>query len=242
MNNVQDLFSTPDSPSIEGHSSNQGHSLADSGKTRSSALDLRRSELRQKLIDAAEHLIETHGLSGVKARPLAEAAGCALGAIYNVFPDLDALILAVSARTLARLDAHLMPILAAAERGGSSKLETARRGLVDLALAYLDFAFAHRASWRALFEHRLPEDKSVPEWLVADQARLFGKVEALLEPLMPAMSVADRALLARSLFSAVHGLVLLGLEEKLAVMPMSVLLDQVARIVSAMVKGLEDSR
>src|SRR5450631_3331712 len=99
MNNVQEPFSTQDSPSIDGHSSNQGHCLADSGKNRSSALDLRRAELRQKLIDAAEHLIKTHGLSGVKARPLAEAACCALGAIYNVFPDLDALILAVSART-----------------------------------------------------------------------------------------------------------------------------------------------
>src|ERR1700730_14569963 len=105
----------------------------------------RRAQLRDRLIAAAERLIETHGLSGVKARPLAEAAGCALGAIYNVFPDLDALILAVSARTLARLDAHLAPAFANAEKGGLDPVETARRGLVDLALAYLDFAFGHRA-------------------------------------------------------------------------------------------------
>ncbi|SDR61878.1 transcriptional regulator, TetR family [Rhizobiales bacterium GAS191] len=200
----------------------------------------RRDKLKEKLILASEELIETQGLSGVKARPLAEAAGCALGAIYTVFPDLDALILAVSARTLARLDAHLAPALDGPAALGATQRETARRRLVDLALAYLDFAHAHRARWRALFEHRLPEGRSVPEWLVADQARLFGKVEALLEPLMPLTAVADRALLARSLFSAVHGVVLLGLEEKLTAMPMGILLDQVASIVSALVRGLEE--
>jgi AcrR family transcriptional regulator len=207
---------------------------------KSAASEERRAELRERLIEAAERQIEAHGLSGVKARPLAEAAGCALGAIYNVFPDLDALILAVSARTLARLDAHLAPVIASAQKAGLDPAETARRGLVDLALAYLDFALAHRASWRALFEHRLPHGREVPEWLVADQTRLFGKVEAFLEPLLPHMSASERALTARSLFSAVHGLVLLGLEEKLTAMPLGVLLDQLARLVRATIRGLED--
>jgi AcrR family transcriptional regulator len=205
-----------------------------------SAAPGRRDKLREKLILAAEELIATHGLSAVKARPLAESAGCALGAIYTVFPDLDALILAVSARTLAGLDAHLAPALDAPAAPGATMRETAKRRLVDLALAYLDFAHARRASWRALFEHRLPEGRNVPEWLVADQSRLFGKVEALLEPLMPRRPATERALLARSLFSAVHGVVLLGLEEKLTAMPMGILLDQVASIVAALVKGLEE--
>ncbi len=230
MNNVQEPFS-------------EGPRTSRNARRKSSAPpELRRAELKEKLIETAERLIEAQGLAGVKARPLAEAAGCALGAIYNVFPDLDALILAVSARTLARLDAHLAPRLASLKGAGLSETEAARRGLVDLALAYLDFAYAHRASWRALFEHRLPEGRSVPEWLLADQVRLFGKVEALLEPLLPAMSASDRALTARSLFSAVHGLVLLGLEEKLTAMPIGVLLDQLARLVRAIVKGLEDGR
>jgi AcrR family transcriptional regulator len=200
----------------------------------------RRGELKERLIAAAERLIETQGLPGVKARPLAEAAGCALGAIYTVFPDLDTLILSVSARTLARLDAHLAPHLARAiEADGAS--DAARRGLVALALAYLDFVCAHRASWRALFEHRLPQGKSVPEWLIADQSRLFEKVETLLDRLLPRRQASERALLARSLFSAVHGLVLLGLEEKLAPMPLTLLRDQLALIVTAMVAGLEES-
>ena len=203
------------------------------------ATGARRGELKERLTDAASRLIEAHGLASVKARPLAEKAGCALGAIYTVFPDLDALILAVSARTLARLEAHLdaIAVEVAAE---ALPREAAGQRLVALALAYLDFAFAHRASWRALFEHRLPEGRPVPEWMVAEQARLFGRVEVLLGPLVPHLGVAQRAMLARSLFSAVHGLVLLGLEEKLGVMPFATLREEIERLVSAMASGLEE--
>src|SRR6266851_4501897 len=48
-----------------------------------------------------------------------------------------------------------------------------------------------------------------------EQMRLFGYIEGPLGELLPGISPARRALLARSLFSAVHGLITLGLEEKL---------------------------
>lgn len=198
----------------------------------------RRLELKERLIGAASRLIEAHGLAGVKARALAEGAGCALGAIYTVFPDLDALILAVSARTLERLEAHL-DAAAVSEKPHMAPREVARQKLVALALAYLDFAYAHRAIWRALFEHRLAEGRAVPEWMVENQSRLFRRVEALLGPLVPRLDAAQRALLARSLFSAVHGQVLLGLEEKLGVMAFATLREEVERLVFATIRGLE---
>jgi DNA-binding transcriptional regulator YbjK len=45
----------------------------------------RRQLLKDALISAAERTIETTGLSGLKARALAFKAGCAVGAIYNVW-------------------------------------------------------------------------------------------------------------------------------------------------------------
>ena len=55
-------------------------------------VDERRGRLREALIEAAMAAIRAQGLASLKARDLARSAGCALGAIYNVFPDLDALI------------------------------------------------------------------------------------------------------------------------------------------------------
>lgn len=194
----------------------------------------RRQSLREALVGAAEQAITAEGLGGVRARDLAKQVGCALGAIYNVFADLDELILAVNARTLAALEEKLN----AAPVAGSSEREQAAAHLVALALAYTDFAAASPLRWRAVFEHRLPRGRDVPEWFVGEQARLFDYVNAPLQALRPGLAPAERALLARSLFSAVHGVVLLGLEEKLQAMPLDVLRDQVKAIVTAMSRGL----
>jgi len=49
---------------------------------------------------------------------------------------------------------------------------------------------------------------------------------------------AELSVTARSLFSAVHGTVLLGLEQKLIAVPIAALRAEIATIVRAMVKGL----
>jgi AcrR family transcriptional regulator len=195
----------------------------------------RRQQLRDALISAAERTIETHGLSGLKARALAFQVGCAVGAIYNVVTDLDDLIIAVNSRTLAALERDL----AAADRvGDAAEAAAPVERLVRLGTAYLTFATAHRVRWRALFEHRLPVGKCLPERYVEDQRRLFRYVEEPLSELQPHLSDERRALVARSMFSAVHGVVMLGLEEKLHALPSEILREQVAFIVSAMGRGL----
>ncbi len=67
----------------------------------------RREQLKEALTDAAARTIAEQGLSGLKARALADEAGCAVGAIYNVVADLDELILHANARTLAALEKAL---------------------------------------------------------------------------------------------------------------------------------------
>ncbi|MGL4322385.1 MAG: TetR/AcrR family transcriptional regulator, partial [Paracoccaceae bacterium] len=68
-----------------------------------SKTSLRRDDLRQRLIDLAEAQIAAQGAGSLKARELAAQAGCAVGAIYNVFDDMTALVMQVNVRTFARL-------------------------------------------------------------------------------------------------------------------------------------------
>jgi AcrR family transcriptional regulator len=194
----------------------------------------RRRKLRDSLIAAAEQTIETEGLRGMKARELAYKVGCAVGAIYNVFSDLDDLIFAVNALTLEQLETTLT----AANIETADPQTGAIRKLTHLAIAYTDYAAANRRRWRALFDHRLAEDQEVPTWYKTNLARLFAYIEAPLRQLAPDMADADRELLARSMFSAVHGIVLIGLEEKLQSLPLAVLREQVLKMVEAMAKGL----
>jgi AcrR family transcriptional regulator len=194
----------------------------------------RRRKLRDALIHAAERAIEKEGLRGMKARELAHKAGCAVGAIYNVFTDLDDLIFAVNALTLEQLE----KMLTLAGEKDADPQASAIGALKHLALAYTDYAAANRRRWRALFDHRLAEDKDVPAWYQANLHRLFVYIEEPLRKLAPAMDTDARMLLARSLFSAVHGIVLIGLEEKLQSIPLATVRGQVTFMVEAFAKGL----
>src|SRR5205823_3322051 len=145
-------------------------------------------------------------LHGLRARALADQVGCAVGAIYNVFSDLDDLVLAVNARTLAALEAEITRADESALAGTGGD---AIGRLVGMALAYRDFAAAHILRWRTVFDHRLPPGREIPHWYLVEQGRLFDHVDPPLRELYPGATPRRRAMLARSLFSAVHGVVVL---------------------------------
>ena len=198
----------------------------------------RRRKLRDALIAAAERTIEKQGLHGLKARDLALKVGCAVGAIYNVFDDLDDLIFSVNALTLEQLEKTLT--VAGGAPGDAQA--GAVKALTHLGLAYTNYAAAHTRRWRALFDHRLPEGRGVPVWYQANLSRLFVYVEEPLRTLAPGIPPDRRALLARSLFSAVHGIELIGLEEKLRLLPLRDLREQVTLMIEAIAKGLAEKR
>jgi AcrR family transcriptional regulator len=183
------------------------------------------------LILAAERSIAAGGLAGLKTRELAREIGVANGAVYNLVEDVDELILRVGSRTLARLDAALSE---AESIGPASPRET----LVRIAIAYCDFAAENLELWRALFEHRMAPGKPVPEWAVSEQMDLFRHIYRPLAELFPERTPAELGVTARSLFSATHGMVLLGLEQKLIAVPVEELRKEIGAIVRAMIDGL----
>jgi AcrR family transcriptional regulator len=210
--------------------------LARNQRVRPDTTEQRRGRLREALVLAAEDTIAKGGLQELRARTLAEKAGCAVGAIYNAVADLDELILLANMRTLATLE----DALTAAGDAGKDDLtdaESAIAYLVRLAHAYLAFAAANTPRWRALFDHHMP-GRDVPDWYRNEQHRLFRHIEKPLRVLQPHVPPKRRALLARSLFSAVHGLVRLGLEEKLQAIPLTVLREQLTFIITTIGHGM----
>ncbi|MEL6954490.1 MAG: TetR/AcrR family transcriptional regulator [Pseudomonadota bacterium] len=166
----------------------------------------KREIMREKLLDAAEVQLIANGLGALKARGITSEAGVSLGALYTAFEDLDLLILGLNSRTIAELHQALAAAVSQIE-GPSYQLEA-------LALAYLDFAAANPRRWAALFDHQMPPDTPVPDWHLAEHGALLAQVEAVLESLEPDLSADMRALRARTLFSAVHGIVKLSLERR----------------------------
>ena len=159
-----------------------------------------------------------------------------MGAIYNAVADLDELVLAVNSRTLAALEKRADGGHGVAGHGPDWAIEPAG---ASWRWPISNSPAAHRRQWQALFDHRLAAGANAAGLVLsAICERLFGYVEQPVAELQPDAPPARRALLARSLFSAVHGLVALGLEEKLQFIPLPALREQVTTIVTALGYGL----
>jgi AcrR family transcriptional regulator len=189
-----------------------------------------RDTLRHRLVDAAERRIAEQGLAGLKARQVTADAGCALGALYNAFDDLDDLVLHVNARTLDRLAAAFDD----AKKGGEDAEET----MAVLARTYVSFALENRMLWSAVFALALPEGRSAPDWYVVRYRALIDQIVGPLATLRPDLSPDQLQLRARTLFAAVHGVVWLFLDARFLAVPQDRITPEVAALVKAMTRGL----
>ncbi|MVO16876.1 TetR/AcrR family transcriptional regulator [Parasedimentitalea huanghaiensis] len=191
-----------------------------------SKAEQRRADLREKLVVAAESRIDRDGAVALRARDLAGDVGCAVGAIYTAYDDLNALIMAVNGRTFQKLGQQV----AASVQGAEAEVATQR--LILMSNAYLAFAAENTNLWRALFDLKMQAGDRVPEWYVQALRDLFANIARPVAELFPNDTPEELDLMVRALFSAVHGIVLLGLEQRISAVPLDKIKQMIAQILS----------
>ncbi len=164
-------------------------------------------QLRELILQAARELIEVGGLEGMSAREVARKVNYSPGTLYNVFKDRDEIILTLEARLLDRLQEDLKMVSVGTD---------ARKTVIGLADAYVQFTRNNPRLWSMLFEHRLNNGKDAPEWYQQKIDGLMSCVEEALTPLMPDKKSADIARSARTLWAGVHGITSLASADKLS--------------------------
>ncbi len=166
-------------------------------------------QLRELILEAAQEIIQSQGLAGLSAREIARRINYSPGTIYNMFQNLDDVVLNVEARVLDALDARLTAVL-------KSDGDTTGR-IERLAHAYLSFTQENPRLWNLLFEHHMPAGTDLPSWYQQKLEGLMGRVEEALAPLFPAGREADRQRAARVLWAGVHGITSLSTADKLSI-------------------------
>ena len=191
----------------------------------------RHADLRARITDAAETAVIGGGISAIKARDLAREAGCALGAIYTVFDDMTDIVLAVNSRTFSRLGQAVTAAVEAQDTPAPGDQ------LIVMAKAYLRFAADNAFAWRSLFDVEMSTDKDVPEWYFEEMSRLLKLIADPLATLRPDLPKEEVFLLARAMFSSVHGIVLLGLEKRISGVP----LPDIERMIETILRNFAGS-
>ena len=190
--------------------------------------DQKKSRRRLLILEIARGIIATKGLRSLKVRDVAEAAGCSVGSVYNEFGDFDGVILTVNRETVQALTAGLRGVPA----------EDPVRQLYGLAETYLEFFAEHANLLRSLFEHRMEDDRPYPDDILQMVMDAFALMHPPLTRLLPDADDVKIALLSRTLFSAVHGIISLGLEERMVAVPPQMLHQQVEQFLDAHLVGL----
>jgi len=187
-------------------------------------------ELRELILDASTSLISEGGLSTLSAREVARRIGYSPGTLYNVFENLDDLVLNIEGRLLDGLARELESI----PKDGSPKNE-----ILALGRAYLKYTCEKPKLWNLLFEHHLPPGTDIPLWYQQKLDSLMQRVEAVVAELLPGHKPEEVKRSAHALWAGVHGISSLATADKLSVVTndgAGVLVDL---LVSTYVDGLK---
>lgn len=188
-----------------------------------------RERHKAAIVRIAHDILAEEGLEGLQARKVALAANCSVGTVYNLFGSLDMIALTANGETLRELHKELIHANGPPSGSLVDRLEV-------LAAAYLTFAIDRTPAWRALFAFRPSPKTPVPEWYQQAQEALFVIVEDLLQPVIAQQRSRREA--ARAVFSAVHGVIAIALDEKLGAFDRSATERQVTFIVRSIARGI----
>ena len=168
--------------------------------------DHTKEELMDLVIQGTLELIEEKQTVKITARDIAKQIGYTPGTLYTHFANLDDIFLHVNARSLQQLRERLETRI-----DGNAPVQQV---LVNMGLAYLDFAKEHKYRFQAMFTPRLPESVNPPAYLQSEIDQLFGLLSAQLRRLEE-VDDAQLELGTRALWSGVHGVASLSIADQL---------------------------
>ena len=159
--------------------------------------DHSRDDIRSMAIAAATQTVARDGLDAMTARRVADDIGYSPGTLYNLFENLDGLVLAVNAQTVDALHARLTTAVIN---------QMPRDAVFALAQCYVEFCRENPRLWETLIQHRLPDGQLRPDWFRDKVDRLFGVIDQVFLDLMPHSPPANARRRARILWASVHGI------------------------------------
>ena len=165
-------------------------------------------DLRTALIEAALSLVEQHGVKGLALSDAARQAGVSVAAPYRHFKDKEALLAEIAAEGFVLFRDALAR---AAQSNPKSKVQR----LVEMGVAYVDFALQHRSHFKVMWESGIPKGNYPQVGKVAHEAYLLLERAAI--DLLPDAPTGRQQALTATAWSIVHGYASLTLENELDV-------------------------
>lgn len=186
-------------------------------------------ELRQRILEAAQSIIERDGLVGLSAREVARLIDYSPGTLYNIFENLDDVLLTLQTQMLA----SLVEVMKAVPE--HSRPED---GIDALAGVYVDFALDNKRMWNLLFTHAMPANSSAPTTLIDNINHISAIVSRHIALMLPKASPAEVEIAAKALWAGVHGVTAIAVTDKGPTLNTATAHGFVKQLVSTYTRGL----
>ncbi|MEZ8103675.1 MULTISPECIES: TetR/AcrR family transcriptional regulator [Vibrio] len=167
--------------------------------------DHTREQLVSLTLDTVKAFLEENTHHELSLRKVANMIGYVPSTLVNVFGNYNLLLLHAIAQTLDELSEQAKTVV--------SKTTNSKDALYELAFCYHDFAQQHPYRWQLIFQHNMNGDQ-LPEWQAERIDNMTGMLESLLAELAPSRSKQEVLQASRVLWSGVHGITLLSVDDK----------------------------
>jgi AcrR family transcriptional regulator len=157
---------------------------------------------------AALLLVEEHGVKGLALSDAARLAGVSVAAPYRHFKDKEALLAEIAIEGFGLFRNALA-------RAAQSFPKDKVKRLVEMGVAYVDFALEHRPHFKVMWEGGLSKEKYPEVGQTAYEA--YSLLERAARDLLPAAHPARQQALVATAWSLAHGYASLTLERELEV-------------------------
>jgi AcrR family transcriptional regulator len=186
-------------------------------------------ELRQLILDASQTIVERNGITGLSAREIARMIGYSPGTLYNIFENLDDVLLTLQVQLMGRTVEHMKRVPLGPD--GEKNIE-------DLAQAYVDFALVNRRMWNLFLAHNLPAGKTVPAPFHDYTNSLVQIVKGALAQVAPNLPREDLDTTARAFLAGVNGITAFAATEKGVYITPATVQIYAKELTSTFLKGL----
>ncbi len=164
--------------------------------------------LRRALLDEALATIQAEGVNGLTLRDIGARLGVSRSALYRHFADKRALLTAVATEGFRSLRQQLVT---AWEEGGRGRVAFQAMGA-----AYIRFAVDNPSHYRVMFGGFVEPQAQDPELTLEANGAFQALVDALAALQHDAVVRGDdTVLMARFVWSVVHGVSMLGIDGQL---------------------------
>ncbi|MDA0147906.1 TetR/AcrR family transcriptional regulator [Vibrio sp. LaRot3] len=167
--------------------------------------DHTREQLIALTLKTVKEFLEDNSYHELSLRKIANMIGYVPSTLVNVFGNYNLLLLHAVAQTLDELSVEAKQVV--------NKSKDPKTALYALAYLYHEFAQRHPHRWQLIFEHNM-NGETLPEWQSERIDNMTGMLESLLRVLAPQRSDAEVLQASRVLWSGVHGITLLSVDDK----------------------------